>query len=216
MPSSSTSLTIVERGRCRRPAPRRGRRSRPSRSPSMMRCFEALARPASRSGPPSRPRRPRRPRTAPRSSVQRVVAVARAGRRSRSRRPRAAARRCVVQRHDARRVHDRGVEAGLAALVQEHAVEHVAGRGLEAERHVRQAEHRGRAGQLGLDAADRLDGLHRRRARRSSSPVDERERERVEDQVGRLEAVALDRRGRGCGARPAASTRRRGPGPPRR
>ena len=31
-----------------------------------------------------------------------------------------------VHRHDARRVHDRGVEPGLAALVEEHAVEHVA------------------------------------------------------------------------------------------
>ena len=34
----------------------------------------------------------------------------------------------AVHRHDARRVHDGGVEAGLAALVQEHAVEHVTGR----------------------------------------------------------------------------------------
>ena len=36
-PPSSTSLTMCERRRGRRPAPRRGRRSRPSRSPSMMR-----------------------------------------------------------------------------------------------------------------------------------------------------------------------------------
>ena len=50
-----------------------------------------------------------------------------------------------VQRHDPRRVHDRGVEAGLAALVQEHAVQHVPGRGLEPERHVRQSEDRRRA-----------------------------------------------------------------------
>ncbi len=65
----------------------------------------------------------------------------------------------AVHRHDARRVHDRGVEAGLAALVQEHAVEHVAGGGLEAEADVRQAEDGRDARQLGLDAPDGLDGL---------------------------------------------------------
>ena len=66
----------------------------------------------------------------------------------------------LVHRHDARRVHDGGVEAGLAALVQEHAVEHVADRGLEPEADVREAEDRRRARQLGLDAPDRLDRLH--------------------------------------------------------
>ena len=98
----------------------------------------------------------------------------------------------AVERHDARRVHDRRVEAGFAALVQEHAVEHVAGRGLEPERHVRQAEDRRRARQLGLDAADRLDGLHGVAAEVVVAGR-EREGERVEDQVGGLEAVALDR-----------------------
>ena len=65
-----------------------------------------------------------------------------------------------VHRHDARRVHDRGVEAGFAALVEEHAVEHVAQRGLEPEAHVREAEDRRRARELGLDPPDGLDGLH--------------------------------------------------------
>jgi hypothetical protein len=97
----------------------------------------------------------------------------------------------AVQRDDARRVHDRGVEPGIAALVQEHAVEHVAGDRLEAERHVRQAEDRRRARQLGLDATDRLDGLHRVSAQIVVAGG-ERERERVEDQVGRLDAVLVD------------------------
>ena len=81
---------------------------------------------------------------------------------------------------------------GLAALVQEHAVQHVARRGLEPERHVRQAEDRRRARQLGLDAADRFDRLHRVAAQVVVAGR-ERERERVEDEVGRFEAVALDR-----------------------
>ena len=64
----------------------------------------------------------------------------------------------LVHRHDAGRVHDGGVEAGLDALVEEHAVQHVTGGGLEAEAHVRHAEDRGRARQLRLHP---LDGLHR-------------------------------------------------------
>ena len=96
-----------------------------------------------------------------------------------------------VQRHDARRVHDRGVEPGLAALVQEDAVQHVPGGGLQSERHVRQPEHGVRAGKLGLDAPDGLDRLHRVAAEVVVAGR-ERERERVEDQVGRFQAVALD------------------------
>ena len=48
----------------------------------------------------------------------------------------------AVQRHDPRRVHDGGVEAGLDALVQEHRVEDVAGGRLEAEGDVGDAEGR--------------------------------------------------------------------------
>ena len=65
----------------------------------------------------------------------------------------------LVHRHDPGRVHDGGVEARLDALVEEHAVQHVAGGGLEPEAHVRDAEDRGRARQLRLDALDRLDRL---------------------------------------------------------
>ena len=97
----------------------------------------------------------------------------------------------LVHRHDACRVHDRGVEAGLHALVEEHAVEHVPQRGLEAEAHVRHAEHGGHAGELGLDAADGLDRLDAVAPQVLLAGA-ERERERVEDEVGRLDAVALD------------------------
>ena len=160
MPSSRTSLMIDERLAAARPAPRRARRSRPSRSPSMMRCLSR-----SSTGQPER------------SSLldgadldavevghqlgERVVAVAAA---VVDEVERELARLLVdlVHRHDARRVHDRGVEPGLAALVQEHAVQHVADRRVQPEAHVREPEDRRRAGQLGLDPPDRLDRLHAR------------------------------------------------------
>ena len=47
------------------------------------------------------------------------------------------------------------------------------------------------AGQLGLDAADALDGRDAVAAQ-VSSPVESGKRERVEDQVAGLEAVAVD------------------------
>ena len=121
----------------------------------------------------------------------------------------------LVHRHDARRVHDGGVEARLAALVQEHAVEHVADRRLQPEADVRQAEDGRRAGQLGLRAADRLDGLDAVAAE-VFRPRAEREREHVEDQVGGLDAVALDGEVVDAPADLRASSRRCGPGPPRR
>ena len=142
-------------------APRRGRRSRPSRSPSMMRWLSSCS-----TGQSVRSSRTTSERVDVGEDVEqlgeRVVAVA------------AAVVDEVegdlallvgdpVQRHDARRVHDGGVEAGLDALVQEHRVEHVAGRGLEAEGDVGDAERRVDAGQLGLDAADGLDGARCRR-----------------------------------------------------
>ncbi len=95
------------------------------------------------------------------------------------------------QRHDPRRVDDGRVEPGLHALVQEHRVQDVAGGRREAERHVRQAEDGVDAGQLGLDAPDALDGLdavppallHAGRQRQGQG---------VEEQVARLQAVAVD------------------------
>ena len=96
----------------------------------------------------------------------------------------------AVHRHDAGRVHDGRVEADLAALVEEHAVEHVARRGLEAEGHVREPEHGGRAGELGLDAADRLDRLDGVAPEVLGARA-EREGERVEEQVGGRDAVPL-------------------------
>ena len=149
---------------CRRRGPRRGRRSRPSRSPSMMRWRQALLdRPAGAvlldhlGGLDVREHG--------QEPVERVVvgvgAVAAGG---------AAAVVDQVeadlalllgdagQRHDPGRVDDGRVEAGLDALVQEHRVEDVAGGRLEAEGDVGQAERGVDAGQLGLDAPDGLDG----------------------------------------------------------
>ena len=93
------------------------------------------------------------------------------------------------QRHDLGGVHDGRIEAGLDALVQEDAVEDVAGGGRQAEAHVRDAERGVHAGQLRLDAPDGLDGGD---AVAAEVVVAGRQRERqgVEDQVARLEAVA--------------------------
>ncbi len=97
----------------------------------------------------------------------------------------------LVHRHDARRVHDRRVEPGFSTLVEVDAVEHVAQRGLQSEAHVRETEHRRCAGKLGLDATDRLDGGHAVAAEVFGTGA-ERERQRVEDQIGRIHAVPLD------------------------
>ena len=98
----------------------------------------------------------------------------------------------LVERHDAGRVHDGRVEPGLDALVQEHRVEDVAGRRLQAEatRSTRRATV-DTPGQLGLDAADGLDGVHAVAAQVVVAGR-EREGERVEDEVAGLEAVAVD------------------------
>ena len=45
-----------------------------------------------------------------------------------------------VHRQDLRRVHDRGVQAGLLALVQEHRVQHLPCGRIQAERDVRKSE----------------------------------------------------------------------------
>ncbi len=66
----------------------------------------------------------------------------------------------LVQGQDPRRVDDGGVEAGGHALVEEHRVEHVAHHRLQTEADVGHAQHRRHPGQLRLDAADGLDGLH--------------------------------------------------------
>ena len=62
-------------------------------------------------------------------------------------------------RHDPRRVHDRGVQPGADALGQEDGVEHGPGGGLEPERHVRDAERRLDVRIAALQLGDRLDGL---------------------------------------------------------
>ena len=63
------------------------------------------------------------------------------------------------QRHDLAGVDDGRVESGFHTFVEEHRVEHLAGCGVEAEAHVGEAEYRRRSRELGLDAADALDGL---------------------------------------------------------
>ena len=97
----------------------------------------------------------------------------------------------AVEREDLGGVHDGRVQADLHALVQEHAVEHVAGGRLEAERHVGETERGVHTGQLGLDAADGLDGGDAVAAQVVVTGR-QREGECVEDQVLRLEAVAVD------------------------
>ena len=77
------------------------------------------------------------------------------------------------------------------ALVEEHAVEGVAGGRVEAEADVGHAERGVRAGDLGLDPPDRLDRVDRVAAQVVVAGR-QRERERVEDQVARRQAVALD------------------------
>ena len=121
----------------------------------------------------------------------------------------------LVEGHDAGRVDDGRVEPGLDALVEVDRVEDVAGGRREPEGHVRQAEDGGHAGQLGLDELDALDGLdavppallHARR---------QGEGEGVEDQVGRLHAVAVDGDVVDGLGRPQLPRPRCGPGPPGR
>ena len=98
----------------------------------------------------------------------------------------------LVHGQDPGGVDDGGIEAGLHTLVEEHGVEHVAQRRLEPEADVRDAEDRRHAGQLRLDAADGLDGLHGVLAEVLLAGA-EREREGVEDQVAGFEAVVVHR-----------------------
>ena len=97
----------------------------------------------------------------------------------------------AVERQDLGGVDDGRVEAGLRALVEEHRVEDVPRRRVEAERHVRQAQRGVDARQVLLDEADALDGLDAVAAALLDAGG-EGERQGVEDEVGRLEAVALD------------------------
>ncbi len=94
------------------------------------------------------------------------------------------------QRQDLRGVHDGRVQPGLDALVQEDRVEDLACRGVEAERHVGEPEHGGHAGKLGLDAPDALDCLDAVLSALLHAGR-EGQGERVEDQVVRLEPVAM-------------------------
>ena len=95
-----------------------------------------------------------------------------------------------VERDDLAGVDDRRVQSGLHRLVEEHAVQGVASGGVEPEADVGHSERGVRAGDLGLDAADRLDRVDGVLAqvvvaRRQG------ERQRVEDQIARGQAVAL-------------------------
>src|SRR5581483_9493313 len=161
IPDSSTSLTIA-RAVCPAPSASSRSASSPSLSPSTMRCSRRCS-----TGQPLR------------SSLVMVEADLHDTRVD------------LVEGHDARRVHDGGVEPGLAALLQVHRVEGVPSRGVEAEADVRQAEDGAHARQFGLDAADALDG---------GGPVapalldasGQGEGEGVDEQVGGFEAVTID------------------------
>jgi hypothetical protein len=84
---------------------------------------------------------------------------------------------------------DGRVEARLDALVEEHRVEHVAGGGGQAEAHVGDTERGVHAGQLGLDAPDRLDRVHGVAAQVLVAGR-QGEGQGVEDEVARRQPVA--------------------------
>ncbi len=88
-------------------------------------------------------------------------------------------------------MHDRRVEPGLGALVQVDAVERLARRGVEPEGDVGDPQDRAHPGQRGLDRADRLDRLDAVAARLLHAGR-ERQRQAVDEEVGRGEPVALD------------------------
>lgn len=80
----------------------------------------------------------------------------------------------------------------LTHSVEEHRVEDVPGGGVEAEADVGHAKRRVHAGQLLLDAANRVDRGHGVLAQVVVAGG-QREGERIEDQVGGLQPVAVDR-----------------------
>ena len=170
-------------------APRRGRPSRPSRSPSTIRRSSRSnsGSAASSSARPALRRRRRDALEQLHEPVERVVALA-------------AAVVDQVERHgallvgdlghrqDLGRGHDRGVEARVHALVQEHRVQHLARGGVEPERDVGDAQRGLHVGAAALELADRLDGLQRVAAH-LLLPGGDREGERVDDDVGLVHAV---------------------------
>ena len=95
------------------------------------------------------------------------------------------------QRHDLGRVQDRRVEAVFERVVQVDAVEHLPRVRAQAERAVRQADVRERAGQVLLDEPDRLERRDGALAGLLLAGGD-REHERVEQQVDRRDAVLVD------------------------
>ncbi len=92
--------------------------------------------------------------------------------------------------HELFRVDDREVEPGLHAMVEHHRVQHFAPGLGQAEGHVRDAENSFTSGQRGLDDADALDRLDRGTDIVAIAGAD-REYERIEDYVLRLDAVFL-------------------------
>ena len=147
--------------------------------------------------------------------LQRVVALATAGRRPGRARPRAARRGSATSAGSCG-VHDRGVEPGLDALVQEHRVEHHARGRVEPERDVGDAERGLHLGVAPLDLADRLDRLERRRG--GSPPARWRSGRSGSRRGCRSIRIphspVRSSMSRDGDLRP--STRRCGPGPPRR
>ena len=170
MPSSSTSLTISRAGRWASASSRSA--SSPFRSPSMMRRFSrshsgsaasSSARLALTRGRVDALEQLEQP-------LQRVVALAAAGRRPGRARPARCSSGIRAIGRILRGVHDRRVQPGLDALVQEDRVQHGAGGRVEAERDVRDAQRGLHVRVAPLELADRLDGLEPSR-RVSSWPV---------------------------------------------
>ena len=96
-----------------------------------------------------------------------------------------------VERHDAARIDDGGVEAGFLAFVQEHRVEGLAGGGAEAERDIGNPEHGPHTGIGGLDEPYALYGFDAVPAALFHARAD-RQGEGVEKEVLGTQAVTTD------------------------
>ena len=94
------------------------------------------------------------------------------------------------QRGDLAGMHDRGIESSFDTFVEEHTVEHVASCRRQTKAHIGHAQSRVTAGDLGLDASNRFDGV-KGVAAQVVIARRQRERQSVEDQIARIESVTL-------------------------
>ena len=89
-------------------------------------------------------------------------------------------------------VHDGSIKARFDAGIKKHTVQHLAGGRVDAEAHVGEAHHRECTRNLLFDAANRLDAFDAV-ATQIRATRGERKRERVENQIGSRQPIALGR-----------------------